>query len=323
MKMKYLILASLLLLLLSIGMASANENTTVESVDANEDLGDFDDEINAKIIAHNVTQEYDPDNELKIKIVDNDNQPIEGADVYLDDYLSPYFDFDGKYYFYPDLDAGNHEVEFSLDDGLYKAEPVVINVKILKSTFYGDIDCKSYIGTTKTKLTMKATVTDSEGYLEDGYVTFKVNGHSYKVKTKNGVAKKTIKIKKAGTYTYTAKFTSGNFKDSVTGKGKLYVKKARKYYTFKAKKFKNSPTTGELTYNLPYKYYVKLLNARNKAKTCSLDFKTNIKVKGFKWFNTLACFYLEKNGKLRFTYNVVYEEYPAFAAKTYNLYKAF
>ena len=199
------------------------------------------DKLNTKYWFSTMQDSSSEDYEITIYIEDNNHNPIEMAEPYFDDYLNSWYDENGYYHFFPMyLDVGTHKVEFTLDDGRYKAEPVSINLKIVPSIFYGDIKCKSYYGTDKTTLTMKATVYDPDAdCYEDGYVTFKVNGKSYKVKTKNGVATKTIKIKKAGTYTYTAKFTNNNYKSSVTGKAKLYVysttKKAR---TFNVKGYK-------------------------------------------------------------------------------------
>lgn len=281
----------LLMLLLSIGTAAADENATMESMKLNAEdnsvnqiIDDAEDntvntspdngQYNAKIIAENVTQEYGDYNDITIRVVDNDNNPIEMADPYIkgtmDDaflYFTEY-QFKGEYYFYHNIDAGTHIAEVGLDDGIYKAEPVFININILKTAFTGDIDCKSYWGTDKTTLTMKATVynTDDE-YYEDGYVTFKVNGKSYKVQTENGVAIKKIKIKKAGTYTYTATFTNNNYNSSMTGKGKLYVystsKKAR---TFSIKGYKIV---------VPLSKYKKLVNAKNTNKLVCFEIKTS------------------------------------------------
>ncbi|MBQ3407997.1 MAG: Ig-like domain repeat protein [Clostridia bacterium] len=324
----------LIVLFLSIGVTTANENTTLEGVESNvedtlmsydENLGEYGDygeNYNARIIANNVTVEYDDEYELSIYIVDNNNNPIEMAEPYFEDYLNSWYDSNGYYYFYPsNYDVGTHNVTFTLDDGLYKAEPVSINMKIVKSVFYGEITCKSYWGTTKSTLTMKATVYNPYGsFYEEGYVTFKVNGKSYKVKTKGGVATKTIKIKKSGTYTYTAKFINNNYKSSgVTGKAKLYVKKYKKYYTFTAKDYDKHKTTGKLIYKLPYKYYLKLLTAKSKGKTCYLNFKSKVKVYGNKWYKTRCGFDLNKKGKLTFTYEVDTYSHPVFAYKVYNL----
>lgn len=232
------------------------------------------DEYNAKIIAKDVTLEYSSeDYEITIYIEDNNHNPIEMAEPYLDDYLNSEYDEKGYYHFFPMyLDVGTHNIEFTLDDGLYKAQPVSINLTIVPSTFYGDIKCKSYYGTDKSTLTMKATVYDPDAdCYENGYVTFKVNGKSYNVKTKNGVATKSIKIKKAGTYTYTAKFTNNNYKSSATGKAKLFVystsKKAR---TFNIKGYK---------FTMSVNQYSNLVKLKNTGKTKIYKIKTNKKIK--------------------------------------------
>ena len=273
----------LLVLLLGIGVATANENNTIESVeldvgqelsDSNESVNSNDsaEEYNAVIIAKNSTQKYNGDNEVAVKIVDKDNKIINNAKVRINDRITPTYDDEGIYYFYFDLNPGDHSLKITLDDSHHKAKSVFINLKIVKSKFTGKIKCKSYWGTNKGKVTMKATAYNDElFYNENGQFTFKVNGKSYKVKTKNGVATKTIRIKKAGTFTYTAKFTSDRYSSSPTGKGKLYVystsKKAR---TFKIKGYKIV---------VPIKKFNKLVNAKNTNKIVYFKIKTNKHVK--------------------------------------------
>ena len=307
---KILVLGTFLLVLfLCMGISIANENITIESVepnvdgiltdtyddyddynddyedyedyddydDYNDDYEDYDDEegYNAKIIAKDVTLEYsDDDYEVIVYLEDNNHNPIEGAEIYFEDYLNSEYDENGYYHFFPMYyDVGTHKIEFTLDDGAYKAEPVSINFKITKSIFYGDIICKSYYGTTSGTLTMKATVYNPyQDYYEDGYVTFKVNGKSYKVKTKNGVATKSIKIKKTGTYTYTAQFSNKNYASSAyKGKAKLYVYSiSKKSRTFKIKGYKVVVSVDK---------YNKLINAKNTNKLVSFKFNTNKKFK--------------------------------------------
>lgn len=262
----------LLVLFVAMGVTTANENTTVNAVelDANEDLGTIDGEYNAKIIAENRTISVD-EKEISIKIVDNDSNPIVGAEPFFPEGYLVNTDSDGQYYFAHDLGVGNYILFFSLNDGIYKAKSVPFNLKIIKSKFDGKITCQSYWGTAGDTLTMKATVKDSSNNREVGTVTFKVNGKSYTVKTKSGVATKTIKIKKAGVFTYSATFKSENYKYAGVGKGKLYVysisKKAR---TFKIKK--NS-------YVLPVSKYKKLVNAKNTNKLVEFTLKTGKVIK--------------------------------------------
>lgn len=268
-----------LVLFLSVGIVAANENNTskhMEFANGNDsiesdilrDFDDLDEEYTAKIIARNTTQKYNGDNEVVVKIVDNDNEIINGAGVFINDRFAPTFDDEGKYHFYFDFKPGNHKLKITLEDSYYTAKPVVINLKILKSKFTGKIKCKSYWGTDKGKVTMKASAYDDElmEYV-NGYITFKVNGKSYKVKTKKGVATKTIRIKKAGTFTYSAQFTNDKYSSSVTGKGKLYVySTSKKSRTFKIKSYKVI---------VPVNKYNKLVYAKNTNKLVLFEFKTN------------------------------------------------
>ena len=75
------------------------------------------------------------------------------------------------------------------------------------------------------KVTLKATVKSQGKKVNEGTVTFKINGKTYKVKVKNGVASKKLKLKKVKKYTYSAKFSSSNYKKSKTVKSKATIKK--------------------------------------------------------------------------------------------------
>jgi len=323
--------AILLVLFLCIGITTANENTTIEnlqpnSIDNTENIvslvettedGDddsyYDDyDYDATIVD---TTEYDTiSHDEEEHVLDYDDQLItcrvKDASGYLDDayvfmydekgnvYEAWWDDDEENYWFECKLPAGNHEITVYLDsDGYYTADPLIYDVYVEKSFFLGEVVCKSYYGTTSGTLTMKATVKDSYDARENGKVTFKVNGKSYTVKTKNGVATKTIKIKKAGTYTYTAIFKSGNYVDQGVGKGKLYVystsKKAR---TFKIKKYKVV---------MPVDKYKKLINAKNTNKLITFELKTNKYIKQkvghyknkLKWVNARVLFIFSYGGK--------------------------
>ncbi len=318
MKFKRLIVlgALLLVLFVAIGVTTANENTTVESMGLDAEVNSAD---GSEIISSDVETTVDNGYE-GVKIIDSTEYDTYGHDedehvldyedqlitckvmdssAFLDDayvfmedekgnvYEAWLDDDEGYYWFECKLPVGKHEITVYLDDsGYYDAEPLTYNVNIEKSYFYGTVSCKSYYGTVSDTLTMKATVKDSYDDREDGTVTFKVNGKSYTVKTKNGVATKTIRIKKAGTYTYTAVFKSGNYIDSGVGKGKLYVystsKKAR---TFKIKK--NSIV-------LPVSKYKKLIKAKNTKKTVYFTIKTNKFIKQtYRKYNNLGKYTLK------------------------------
>ena len=100
----------LLVLFLSIGIATANENNTAEHMelgtdehslefDVLMDSDDLEDWYTAKIIAQNTTQKYNGDNEVVVKIVDSDNEIINGADVFINDHYIPTYDDGGEILF--------------------------------------------------------------------------------------------------------------------------------------------------------------------------------------------------------------------------------
>ena len=327
MKLKSLIAlgALLLVLFVSVGIATANENTTA-SVELNAEVNSNDNTHDIALGIETALEDVYGDKNAVIiditdyngysgdkKLLDYEEQLIsckvkEGAD-YIDDASVCMYDENGNgynvrwdedngYYGVEDkLPVGNHEITICLKDSYYTADPLVYSVVVEKSYFAGDVFCKAYYGTTSGTLTMKATVKDSYGYREDGTVTFKVNGKSYSVKTKNGVAIKTVKIKKAGTYTYSATFKSGNYLGKGVGKAKLYVystsKKAR---TFNVKGYK---------FTLSQNQYKKLINAKNTGKTVRYIIKTNKKVKqtisndykNFRTVNAVAYAYVSYGGK--------------------------
>ena len=297
MKLKSLIVlgALLLVLFVSVGITTAHENTTA-GVELNAEVNSNDNTQDIALAIETTSDDVYGDEKVVIiditdyngysgdkKVLDYEEQFIsckvkDGADYIDDAYVCMYdengneyevwWDEENGYYWVEDkLPVGNHEITICLEDSYYTADPLVNSVVVEKAYFAGDVFCKAYYGTTSDTLTMKATVKDSYGYREDGTVTFKVNGKSYTVKTKNGVATKTVKIKKAGTYTYSAIFKSGNYLDKGVGKAKLYVystsKKAR---TFNVKGYKIV---------VPLSKYKKLVTAKNTNKPVFYEIKTN------------------------------------------------
>lgn len=184
-------------------------------------------------------------------------------------------------------------------------------IKLLKGTYYGSaeysgenyipfkttvsavvgnapakISLNKWISTTKSYATLKATVKNSlNKKVNEGFIIFKVNGKTYKVKTKNGMAIKKIKLKKAKTYKYTATFTSENY-NAKKATSKVIVKKAKKWYILRY---------GKYSAKLSYKQYLSLLNAQNNGKFKEITLKTgkyntykfqkykNKKVTVYKW----------------------------------------
>lgn len=260
----FVVLASLLMLLsLSIGMVSANENLTMESDGTN--LEDIKEEYDAEIVtAENYTTHYMSDDELYFElqpsdvvegnidfdVVDNNTGRVIGQATYL-----AYFNHG---YGYVDAAVGNYKAILKASDifkDSYKIKPAVINVKITKAPVI--LTAHKWISTTKNYATLKATVKD-ESYSPVcvGTVKFSINGKTYSVKVKNGVAVKKVKLTKAKTYTYKATFSSKNYKTK-TKSSNVYIKKAKSYYTFKA---------GKYSCKMSYGKYVKLITAKNNKK---------------------------------------------------------
>ena len=269
---KIIILTMIILALFAVSAVSANDNVTAEG-----------ENYNAVIIAEDMSEEYDPSgNDIMFNIQDLDGNPIEDGEpaVTYDnkkvragyDSQHHYSKNPGTYVLDVDPSGGNHKVKIELNTSKYLAKPVLMNVKIDKSPV--KLSLKRYVTTTKEYAVLKATVKDVYGdKIYGGTVKFKVNGKTYNVNVKNGVATKKIKLKKAKTYTYTATFASKNYQTK-TASSKLYIKQTKKYYTLK---ITNTGIHKTFTAKLSYKKYVKILNARNNGKYGSVEVFTGIK----------------------------------------------
>lgn len=131
------------------------------------------------------------------------------------------------------------------------------------------ITTKKYYTTNKGYATLKAVITDNDGFkVDEGIVKFTINGKSYNTTVHNGVASKKIKLTTAKTYTYKSTYLgTDNYKNSSVSSAKIYVystsKKAR---TFNIKGYK---------FTLPLNKYTKLINAKNTGKSVYYKIKTN------------------------------------------------
>lgn len=149
----------------------------------------------------------------------------------------------GQVSFTPPVAAGTWTVEYSSSDVDIKANIVqktatitkpAVKIKAFKVTEY-----KGF------KIKLKAKVTSGGKNVNQGKVTFKINGKTYTAAVKNGIATKKVKLGKVKTYKYTAKFKGANYKDSKKVEDKSVMKervktkiviKDQSVYTGSAKK---------------------------------------------------------------------------------------
>ena len=129
----------------------------------------------------------------------------------------------GQASFTPPVGAGTWTVEYSSADADINANVVqktatitkpAVKIKAFKVTEY-----KGF------KIKLKAKVTSGGKKVNEGKVTFKINGKTYTAAVKKGIATKKVKLNKVKTYKYTSKFKGANYKDSKKVKAKAVMKK--------------------------------------------------------------------------------------------------
>ena len=136
-----------------------------------------------------------------------------------------YTDSDGIAYITPILPVGKYTVKISPDDDNVTAKTITKTVTIVKTT--SKITAKKVTAYKGYKVTLKAVLskTKFKDKINEGKVKFKINGKTYLVKVKNGVATKKIKLKKVRTYRYTAQYMgTKNIKKSKVSTGKAIIK---------------------------------------------------------------------------------------------------
>lgn len=281
-KNKIFTLGLILTVFLTVSCVCAGENETVldDSGDdgiLQDDVSVDEDNYNAEFIADNVNVKYSPYNEYNVWLLDDNGNDIEGEDVRLvwkdgrQESLEEWGD-DYGYATFVDKSVGNYKATVVLKNSDYNAKPVTINVKITKATV--KLTAKKWVSTTKQYAVMKVYVKDhNDDPVDEGKVKFTVNGKSYNVNVHDGVAIKKIKPNKARNYRYKVTFTGKNY-NSKSVYSKLYVKKAKKYYTLKIRNTKIKKT---FTVNFPYSKYVKILTAKNNNKFREYCISTGIK----------------------------------------------
>ena len=281
------IISFILFIFLTLSVVSANENVTgvelgddsVESdvlpVDESDvfvgadDENDVDGEYNSKIIAKDVSLTYNQyGKEFAVQLKDSD-----GVAPYVDNFVITWdgkheeysiYDINGRYYFdAAGKSVGNHKVTLSVVDSYYSANPVIINVKIIKSPV--KLVAKKLTSTTNKYTTLKVHVYDKNLFeVNEGTVKFKINGKSYNAKVKNGVAVKKIMLKKPKTYIYKAIFSSKNYKTKIMS-SKVSVKRIKIH----------SVKVGRYNGVLSSKQYAYLKKASKNNKWGHVDIKSS------------------------------------------------
>ena len=132
----------------------------------------------------------------------------------------------GQISFVPPVGAGTWTAVFSSGLSYITAASVQKTAVITKASV--KIKAKKATEYKGFKITLKAAVKSGGKKVNEGKVTFKINGKSYKASVKNGVATKKIKLSKVKTYKYTAKFKGDNYKASKKAKAKAVMKKRLK-----------------------------------------------------------------------------------------------
>lgn len=151
------------------------------------------------------------------------------------------------------LTIGQHKIIVKTNDGRYADSSITKTITVTKSSTSISVEDDSCLIGKYSKLT--ATVEDKNRKpIKEGKVVFTINGKKYTVNVKNGVATKKIKLSKAKTYSYTAKFSSSNYATK-TGKAKVVV--LREWYTIKI---------GKYNCKIHYKDYNKIIKAKNNGQ---------------------------------------------------------
>ena len=107
----------------------------------------------------------------------------------------------------------------------YNASFVVAKITVDTQKGTLTVSNKSYAATAKTK-TLTATFKTAKGSpIADKWVTFTVNGKTYKAKTNaNGVASVNVSLNKKGTYNFVAKFAGDSTYTAINKTAKLTIK---------------------------------------------------------------------------------------------------
>lgn len=129
----------------------------------------------------------------------------------------------GQFSVVPPFSVGTYTVTYSSNYAYISASPIKKTIVVTKAPV--TVTAKKVSAYQGYKVTLKAIVKSQGKNVNEGTVTFKINGKTYKADVKNGVATKKVKLSKAKTYKYTAKFNGDNFQDSAAASSSAVIKK--------------------------------------------------------------------------------------------------
>lgn len=197
----------------------------------------------AKITANDFTGVYNTGT-MTARATDSKGNPLTSMSIRVDftkagSTITKYYDTDANGYvsFTPPVGGGTWSVKFSSGLPHVTAAEVVKTAVITKAPVsikaYKVVEYKGF------KTTLKAKVTSNGKKVNEGTVTFKINGKTYKAAVKNGWATKKVKLSKTKTYKYTAKYNgNANIKASKKVKAKAILKKRLKTKIVMKKQYK-------------------------------------------------------------------------------------
>lgn len=144
----------------------------------------------------------------------------------------------GQITYVPPLNVGTYTVTYSSNFAHVGAAAVKKSVVIKKAPV--TVSASKVSAYQGFKVTLKANVKSNGKNVNEGTVTFKINGKSYKANVKNGVAKKSIKLGKVKSYKYTATFNDNNYVKAAAASSTATIKKrsATKLYVSNQKVYR-------------------------------------------------------------------------------------
>lgn len=171
----------------------------------------------------------------------------------------------GQASFTPPVGVGTWTVEYSSADKDINANVVQRTATITKPAVkIKAYKVKEYKG---FKIKLKAKVTSGGKNVNEGKVTFKINGKTYTAAVKNGIATKKVKLSKVKTYKYTSKFKGTNYKDSKKVKAKAVMKKRVKTKIVIKNKSVYTGSAKKVTIKILTKSGKKVKNGKIKIKS--------------------------------------------------------